>query len=146
MSRKFIETESPGWVADGLISEAQRQQLIARYPPEAQALRLLPLLGSVLVGLSGLSLVAANWQGLPATLRLALLLGSLVLLELRVWGLGPALPLRPLARLALCGVTLLTMKSCSRATPPLRSACATPSPTTSSAPPSAYISAVSITR
>ena len=78
MSRKFLDTESPGWVTDGLISEAQRQQLLARYPPEAQALRLLPLLGSVLVGLSGLSLVAANWQGLPATLRLALLLGSLV--------------------------------------------------------------------
>ncbi len=32
---------------------------------------------------------------------IALLLGSLVLLELRVWGLAPELPLRPLARLAL---------------------------------------------
>ena len=32
---------------------------------------------------------------------IALLLGSLVLLELRVWGCGPELPLRPLARLAL---------------------------------------------
>lgn len=32
---------------------------------------------------------------------IALLLGNLVLLELRVWGLAPALPLRPLARLAL---------------------------------------------
>ena len=78
MSRKFLDTESPGWVADGLISEAQRQQLLARYPPEAQALGLLPLLGSVLVGLSGLSVVAANWQALPTALRLALLLGSLV--------------------------------------------------------------------
>lgn len=77
MSRKFLETESPGWVADGLISEAQRQQLLARYPPEAQPLGLLPLLGSVLVGLSALSVVAANWQALPAALRLALLLGSL---------------------------------------------------------------------
>ena len=78
MSRKFIDTESPGWVTDGLISEAQRQQLLTRYPPEAQALRLLPILGSVLVGLSGLSVVAANWQGLPTALRLALLLGSLL--------------------------------------------------------------------
>ena len=78
MSRKFLETESPGWVADGLISEAQRQQLLARYPPEAQPLGLLPLLGSVLVGLSALSVVAANWQALPTTLRLALLLGSLM--------------------------------------------------------------------
>ena len=32
---------------------------------------------------------------------IALLLGSLVLLELRVWGLAAELPLRPLARLAL---------------------------------------------
>lgn len=32
---------------------------------------------------------------------IALLLGSLVLLELRVWGLGAALPVAPLARLAL---------------------------------------------
>ena len=78
MSRKFLDTESPDWVSDGLISEAQRQQLLARYPHEAPALGLLPVLGSVLVGLSGLSVVAANWQGLPAALRLALLLGSLL--------------------------------------------------------------------
>ena len=32
---------------------------------------------------------------------IALLLGSLVVLELRVWGLSPELPMRPLARLAL---------------------------------------------
>ncbi len=78
MSRKFLDTESPGWVTDGLISEAQRQRLLARYPQQAPALGLLPLLGSVLVGLSGLSVVAANWQGLPDALRLALLLGSLL--------------------------------------------------------------------
>lgn len=36
---------------------------------------------------------------------IALLLGSLVLLDLRVWGLAPELPLRPLARLSLA-VTL----------------------------------------
>ncbi|OGX83419.1 hypothetical protein BEN47_03780 [Hymenobacter lapidarius] len=77
MSRKFLETDGPAWVTDGLISEEQRQLLLARYPPEAQALGLLPVLGSLLVGLSGLSLVAANWQALPEVLRLALLLGSL---------------------------------------------------------------------
>ena len=32
---------------------------------------------------------------------IAMLLGSLLLLELRVWGLGAALPIEPLARLAL---------------------------------------------
>ncbi len=37
---------------------------------------------------------------------IALLLGSLLLLELRVWGLAAELPLRPLARLAI-SVTLI---------------------------------------
>ena len=77
MSRQFLETESPGWVADGLLTEAQRQALLARYPPDAvRAVGLLPLLGSILVGLSALSVLAANWQYLPAALRLALLVGS----------------------------------------------------------------------
>ena len=34
-------------------------------------------------------------------LGIALLVGNLVLLELRVWGFGPPLPVAPLARLAL---------------------------------------------
>ena len=37
---------------------------------------------------------------------IGLLLGNLVLFELRVWGLGPELPVRPLARMAL-GLALL---------------------------------------
>ncbi|QKG54153.1 DUF2157 domain-containing protein [Hymenobacter sp. BRD67] len=79
MSRKFLETESPAWVSEGLITEAQRQLLLARYPSEAvQAVGLLPLLGSILVGLSALSVVAANWQSLPEALRLGLLLGTLL--------------------------------------------------------------------
>ena len=79
MSRKFLENESPAWVAEGLISEGQRARLLARYPPEAvQAVGLLPLLGSILVGLSALSGVAANWQSLPTAGRLGLLLGSLL--------------------------------------------------------------------
>ena len=77
MSNKFLVTESPGWVADGLITEAQRQALLARHPPGVvPVVGLLPLLGSALVGLSLLSLVAANWQNLAVPLRLALLLGS----------------------------------------------------------------------
>lgn len=44
---------------------------------------------------------------------IALLLGNLLLLELRVWGAAPALPVQPLARLALplvlAGFTLLVL-------------------------------------
>ncbi|WP_223653333.1 DUF2157 domain-containing protein [Hymenobacter psoromatis] len=79
MSRKFLETDSPAWVAEGLITEAQRERLLARYPSETvRAVGLLPLLGSILVGLSALSVVAANWQNLPPVVRLGLLLGSLL--------------------------------------------------------------------
>ena len=46
-------------------------------------------------------------------LGIALLVGNLVLLELRVWGLAPELPLRPLARLSLAvslvGFSLLVL-------------------------------------
>jgi uncharacterized membrane protein len=79
MSRKFLETDSPAWVAEGLITETQREALLARYPPDAvRAVGLLPLLGCILVGLSALSVVAANWQNLAAELRLGLLVGSIV--------------------------------------------------------------------
>lgn len=58
----------------------------------------------------GLSWIASHPLAYPALevmhiVGIALLLGSLVMLDLRVWGLAPALPLRPLARLSL-SVTL----------------------------------------
>ena len=77
MSRKFLETESPRWVDQGLISAEQAQRLLALYPADAKAIGLLPLLGSLLVALSALSLVAANWRGLPELVRLGILLGAL---------------------------------------------------------------------
>ena len=57
-------------------------------------------------GFSGIPWIASHPIAYPALevvhiVGIALLLGSLVVLELRVWGLGPELPVRPLARLAL---------------------------------------------
>lgn len=77
MSRKFIEVESSKWVAQGIISPEQQQRLIGLYPVNEKDIGLLPLLGSLLVGLSALSLVAANWQELPEMVRLGILLGAL---------------------------------------------------------------------
>lgn len=77
MSRKLLDTDGREWVQKGIITETQREQLLGLYPTDATAIGLLPLLGSLLVGLSALSVVAANWQGLPEVVRLALLLGSL---------------------------------------------------------------------
>lgn len=57
-------------------------------------------------GFGGIPWLAENAYAYPALevlhiVGIALLLGNLVLLELRVWGWAPALPVRPLARLAL---------------------------------------------
>ncbi|GAA4392297.1 DUF2157 domain-containing protein [Hymenobacter koreensis] len=78
MSRKFLETEGPQWVEQGIISPEQHQRLLALYPTQERAIGLLPLLGSLLIGLSVLSLVAANWQDLPEWLRLVVLIGAMV--------------------------------------------------------------------
>ncbi|GAA4003234.1 hypothetical protein GCM10022408_13450 [Hymenobacter fastidiosus] len=77
MSRKLLETEGPKWVAQGIIAPEQQQRLLALYPDEGRVVGLLPLLGSLLVGLSALSLIAANWQALPEPARLLLLLAAL---------------------------------------------------------------------
>lgn len=57
-------------------------------------------------GLAGFPAIAEHPWAYPALevvhiVGIALLLGNLVLLELRVWGAAPALPVRALARLAL---------------------------------------------
>lgn len=77
MSRKLLETDGLEWVRKGIISPEQHAQLLALYPAEQRAIGLLPLLGSLLIGLSALSVVAANWQEMPELMRLGLLLGSL---------------------------------------------------------------------
>ena len=58
------------------------------------------------LGFEGFAWIAAHPWLYPLlsafhVVGIALLLGSLLLLELRVWGLGAALPVQPLARLAL---------------------------------------------
>jgi hypothetical protein len=69
-------------------------------------------------GFTGIPWIASHPIAYPALevmhiVGIALLLGNLVLLELRVWGLGAELPIRPLARLALrlclAGFALIVM-------------------------------------
>jgi hypothetical protein len=69
-------------------------------------------------GLPGIPAIAEHPWAYPALevvhiVGIALLLGNLVLLELRVWGAAPALPLRALARatlaLALAGFALAVL-------------------------------------
>jgi hypothetical protein len=58
------------------------------------------------MGFQGIPWLATHPWAYPALevlhiVGIALLLGNLVVLELRVWGAAPALPVEPLARLAL---------------------------------------------
>lgn len=67
--------------------------------------------GTIVGGWQGLPWIASHPIAYPALevlhiTGIALLLGSLVVLDVRVWGAAVALPLRPLARLSL-SITLL---------------------------------------
>ncbi|MFC0215495.1 DUF2157 domain-containing protein [Paenibacillus chartarius] len=74
MSRRFVETEGRRWIEHGIITPEQHEQIIQLYPERKRAIGFVPLFGSILVGLGILSFVAANWQGIPELLRLALMI------------------------------------------------------------------------
>lgn len=72
MSRKWLEKEGKSWVDDGLIEESQYKAILARYPAGHQK-SLLPIFASILIGLSILTFVASNWQGIPQLARVLLI-------------------------------------------------------------------------
>lgn len=68
--------------------------------------RVLAFQPMVISGLTGIPWIASNPIAYPALevmhiFGIALLLGNLVLVELRVWGVAAELPIKPLARVAL---------------------------------------------
>ncbi|MCZ8519005.1 MULTISPECIES: DUF2157 domain-containing protein [Paenibacillus] len=74
MSRKWVEKEAPQWVEQGIVTREQASRILALYQDKRHAAGLLPILGSILVGLGILSFIAANWQELPELLRLFILM------------------------------------------------------------------------
>ncbi|MNI29274.1 hypothetical protein D3C73_830890 [compost metagenome] len=77
MSRKFVEREGHRWVEKGIVTSEQLHQILQLYADKKHAIGLVPILGSVLVGLGILSFVAANWQEIPQLMRLLVILISL---------------------------------------------------------------------
>ncbi|NEN83677.1 DUF2157 domain-containing protein [Paenibacillus elgii] len=73
MSRKWLEKETPIWVERGIVTREQADQLLSMYETKNHAVGLLPILGSILVGLGILSFIAANWQDIPQLVRLAMI-------------------------------------------------------------------------
>ncbi|MEX2461668.1 MAG: DUF2157 domain-containing protein [Paenibacillaceae bacterium] len=78
MNRKWIETEGRRWVDLGIITPVQHGQIMKLYTERQLAIGLIPLLGSILLGLGLISFIAANWQGIPELLRLTMILIALV--------------------------------------------------------------------
>ncbi|WP_284638026.1 DUF2157 domain-containing protein [Paenibacillus silviterrae] len=74
MSRKWVEKEGPRWVDKGIVTREQVEQITRLYEDKKHAVGLLPILGSLLVGLGILSFVAANWQEIPQLFRLAMMM------------------------------------------------------------------------
>lgn len=72
-----LEDETEDWVDEGIITEEQRNEIVARYEGEAssRAIRVVLLLGAVMVGLGALLFVGANWSAIPVFGRLVLLGG-----------------------------------------------------------------------
>ena len=73
MSRKWLEHEGRSWTEKGIITTDQYKRILELYPVQKRAIGIIPILGSILVGLGILSFVAANWQDIAPLARLVMI-------------------------------------------------------------------------
>ncbi|AZN40190.1 DUF2157 domain-containing protein [Paenibacillus albus] len=78
MDRKWLQQEGQTWTQKGIITTEQYQRILALYPEQNRAIGIIPLLGSILVGLGILSFVAANWQHIPQLIRLLIIAVTMI--------------------------------------------------------------------
>lgn len=80
MGKRWLEREGPRWVDEQIITQNQYERIQQLYEKSEGRFSagLLPVLGSLLVGLGVLSFVAANWQTLPETFRILLLCAAMI--------------------------------------------------------------------
>ncbi len=74
MFAKHLRRESAGWVADGLLTEAQRAALLERYPSSDASRRVMTIFawfGAALLVGGIILVVAVNWGDIPPLVRLA---------------------------------------------------------------------------
>lgn len=74
MSKKWIETEAQRWVEKEIITEHQKTQIVELYPENKYGIGILPILAGLFIGLSILSFIAANWEGISPLLRLLIII------------------------------------------------------------------------
>ena len=82
--RTWLNEETTVWAREGLIGEAQRERILARYPDEASGGRMsfvLRTLGVVVLFASLLLVISHNWESLGRTGRMGAVTGVLVMLQ-----------------------------------------------------------------
>lgn len=88
--RKRLEGDLPAWQARGWIAPQDVAAILASLPPERPGFGMTALvatLGSVLLGLGAIGLVAANWEEIPRLVRFFALIGSMGLAYAAAWRL-----------------------------------------------------------
>lgn len=79
MSNKWLQREGLRWVEKEIISQQQYKEIMKLYPESPRRItQILPILASILVGLSLLTFVASNWDGIPDMGRMAILILTMV--------------------------------------------------------------------
>ncbi|WP_248927310.1 DUF2157 domain-containing protein [Paenibacillus hamazuiensis] len=77
MSKKWVEREGLRWVEQQIVTREQYERILSLYDGKKQSPGLLPIFGSILVGLGVLSFIAANWQDIAEGLRLAIIIAAM---------------------------------------------------------------------
>ena len=77
-----LHRESERWVAEGIVTAEQAEQLRRRHPireaPRSRAAATLAVIGAITVGVGVIGFVAANWEEMSHGLKLALLVVAIV--------------------------------------------------------------------
>ncbi len=74
--RKWLLAEAKKWQEEQIISAGQYEQIANRYQQPSMT-NVLPILGSILLGLAVLTFIASNWQGIGTLSKLMIILVSL---------------------------------------------------------------------
>lgn len=77
-----MQGEIHTWLAEGLITQEQAGSLMERYPEREMPLAvLLPVLGSILLGIGIILFFAANWPMIPALAKLLLIFAAFTICQ-----------------------------------------------------------------
>ncbi|MBP1931424.1 DUF2157 domain-containing protein [Ammoniphilus resinae] len=74
MSQKWLRREGLEWVDKEIITHEQYEKILQLYPEQHRMISFLPIFASILVGLSLLTFVASNWDGMSQITRFVILL------------------------------------------------------------------------